>query len=394
SAVEKYLESLSRNQQLPASGASTAPVNLTLNEQSGTVYSVTRAITRYGITTDDLNKWRYFLDSVEIHLPPFWEQHINDENSVELISTDSLPLVIALNGQTLSDYPQESRGFALEKAAVPQASIRGEESEQIELLNIRQETPEEHALSRPESLREAILVVAAFLLFYCSLITPNVFSPWLLGGGLLLLLAGVWGIYAPPRKTSLREIHCLRGMPKRWGLFGENNQEHINNISLGIIDLIYPRHWQPWIAQDLGQQTDIDIYLSRHVVRQGRFLSLHDEVKNFPLQYWLRSAIIALGALLIVVMLWASVPLNMPFKFTLSWLKGAQTIEATTVAQLEKSKIRIGDTLRLKGTGMCNIHSPGAWTAKENSPFMPFDCSQIVWNDAPPLPLPESDIVS
>ena len=394
SAVEKYLDRLSRNQQLPASGASSAPVNLTLNEQSGTVYSVTRAITRYGITTDELNKWRYFLDSVEIHLPPFWEQHINDENSVELISTDSLPLVIALNGQTLSDYPHESRGLALEKSSVPQASIRGEESEQIELLNIRPETPEEHALSRPDGLREAILVVTAFLLFYCSLMTPNVFSPWLLGGGLLLLLAGIWGIYAPPRKTSLREIHCLRGMPKRWGLFGENDQEHINNISLGIIDLIYPRHWQPWIAQDLGQQTDIDIYLSRHVVRQGRFLSLHDEVKNFPLQYWLRSAIIALGALLVVVMLWASVPLNMPFKFTLSWLKGAQTIEATTVAQLEKSKIRIGDTLRLKGTGMCNIHSPGAWTAKENSPFMPFDCSQIVWNDAPPLPLPESDIVS
>ncbi|MCV5342660.1 intracellular growth attenuator family protein, partial [Escherichia coli] len=83
----------------------------------------------------------------------------------------------------------------------------------------------------------------------------------------------------------------------RWGLFGENDQEQINNISLGIIDLIYPRHWQPWIAQDLGQQTDIDIYLNRHVARQGRYLSLHDEVKNFPLQYWLRSAIIAAGAL-------------------------------------------------------------------------------------------------
>lgn len=25
---------------------------------------------------------------------------------------------------------------------------------------------------------------------------------------------------------------------------------------------------------------------------------------------------------------------------------------------------------------------------------MPFDCSQIVWNDAPPLPLPESDVVN
>ncbi|MCS5808491.1 intracellular growth attenuator family protein [Klebsiella pneumoniae subsp. pneumoniae] len=86
----------------------------------------------------------------------------------------------------------------------------------------------------------------------------------------------------PPRRAALREIHCLRGVPKRWGLFGENDQEQINNISLGIIDLIYPRHWQPWIAQDLGQQTDIDIYLNRHVARQGRYLSLHDEVKNFP----------------------------------------------------------------------------------------------------------------
>ncbi|WP_425277630.1 IgaA/UmoB family intracellular growth attenuator, partial [Enterobacter hormaechei] len=63
-----------------------------MNEQSDTVYAVTRAITRYGITTDAPNKWRYFLDSVEVHLPPFWEQHINDENSVELIPTDSLPL--------------------------------------------------------------------------------------------------------------------------------------------------------------------------------------------------------------------------------------------------------------------------------------------------------------
>lgn len=43
---------------------------------------------------------------------------------------------------------------------------------------------------------------------------------------------------------------------------------------------------------------------------------------------------------------------------------------------------------------MCNIHTPGAWNTRQNSPFMPFDCSQIVWNDAPPLPLPESDVVN
>ncbi|STF29446.1 membrane protein IgaA [Escherichia coli] len=137
-----------------------------------------------------------------------------------------------------------------------------------------------YALSRPRGLREALLIVASFLMFFFCLITPDVFVPWLAGGALLLLGAGLWGLFRAPAKSSLREIHCLRGTPRRWGLFGENDQEQINNISLGIIDLVYPAHWQPYIAQDLGQQTDIDIYLDRHVVRQGRYLSLHDEVKK------------------------------------------------------------------------------------------------------------------
>ena len=395
STVEQYLDTLNRSRLSPGpTGASTAPVSLNLNAQSDTVLCVTRSITRYGITTDDPNKWRYYLDSVEVHLPPFWEQYINDENSVELIHTDTLPLVISLNGHTLSEYVQEAPRFALERASGTQASIRGEETEQIELLNIRQETHEEYVLSRPDGIREAVLIVASFLLFFICLLTPDVFVPWLAGGAVLLLAAGLWGIFAPPAKTSLREIHCLRGTPKRWGLFGENDQEHINNISLGIIDLIYPRHWQPWIAQDLGHKTDIDIYLDRHVVRQGRYLSLHDEVKNFPLQHWLRSAVIAGGAALIFLMLLLFVPLDMPIKFTLSWIKGAQTVEATSVQQLEEAGVRVGDTLRLKGTGMCNIHSPGAWNTRQNSPFAPFDCSQIIWNDASPLPLPESDVVN
>lgn len=395
STVEQYLDTLNRSRLSPGpTGASAAPVSLNLNAQSDTVLCVTRSITRYGITTDDPNKWRYYLDSVEVHLPPFWEQYINDENSVELIHTDTLPLVISLNGHTLSEYVQEAPRFALERASGTQASIRGEETEQIELLNIRQETHEEYVLSRPDGIREAVLIVVSFLLFFICLLTPDVFVPWLAGGAVLLLAAGLWGIFAPPAKTSLREIHCLRGTPKRWGLFGENDQEHINNISLGIIDLIYPRHWQPWIAQDLGHKTDIDIYLDRHVVRQGRYLSLHDEVKNFPLQHWLRSAVIAGGAALIFVMLLLFVPLDMPIKFTLSWIKGAQTVEATSVQQLEEAGVRVGDTLRLKGTGMCNIHTPGAWNTRQNSPFAPFDCSQIIWNDASPLPLPESDVVN
>lgn len=395
SAVENYLDSLSQIQQVPGpTGASAAPVSLTLNAESNSVIILTHSITRYGITTDDPNKWRYYLDSVEVHLPPFWEQYINDENSVELIHTDTLPLVISLNGHSLQEYMQEARGYALHPPTSTQASIRGEESEQIELLNIRQETHEEYALSRPAGFREALLIVAAFLLFFFCLVTPDVFVPWMVGGAVLLLVAGLWGLFAPPSKTALREIHCLRGTPRRWGLFGENDQEQINNISLGIIDLVYPTHWQPYIAQDLGQQTDIDIYLDRHVVRQGRFLSLHDEVKNFPLQHWVRSSIIAGGSLLVLIMLLVWIPLDMPIKFTLSWMKGAQTIEATSVKQLEQSGVRVGDTLNLRGTGMCNIHAQGTWNAQASSPFMPFDCSQIIWNDAPALPLPESDLVN
>ncbi|ELM1617557.1 TPA: intracellular growth attenuator protein IgaA [Salmonella enterica] len=395
SAVENYLDNLSQIQQVPGpTGASAAPISLTLNAESNSVVILTHSITRYGITTDDPNKWRYYLDSVEVHLPPFWEQYINDENNVELILTDTLPLVISLNGHTLQEYMQESRGYALQNTASTQASIRGEESEQIELLNIRQETHEEYALSRPAGLREALLIVASFFMFFFCLITPDVFVPWMIGGAILLLAAGLWGLFAPPSKSALREIHCLRGTPRRWGLFGENNQEQINNISLGIIDLIYPAHWQPYITQDLGQQTDIDIYLDRHVARQGRFLSLHDEVKNFPLQHWLRSAVIAIGSLLVLFMLLFWIPLDMPIKFTLSWMKGAQTIEATTVKQLEEAGVRVGDTLHLSGKGMCNIHSGTTWNGQSNSPFMPFDCSQIIWNDAPALPLPESDLVN
>jgi hypothetical protein len=393
-AVENYIETLTRTQDIVGpSGASTAPVKLVLNAQSNTVLSLTRSITRYGLSTDDANKWRYYLDSVEVHLPPFWEQYITNDNSVELIRTETVPLVISLNGHTLIEDSGESRGFALERTTDTQASIRGEESEQIELLNIRQETPEEAALSRPDGLREAILMSVAFVMLFLCLVSPSVVLPWLLGGAVMLLAASLWGLFAPPAKNTLREIHCLRGTPKRWGLFGESNQDQINNISLGIIDLIYPPHWQPYVVQDLGQKTDIDIYLDRNVVRQGRFLSLHDEVKNFPIQHWMRNMVIATGALVVLLMLMIWVPLEMPLKLSISWLKGAQTVEATSVSDLDKTTLRVGDTLRVKGTGMCNIHLPGAYNTKQNTPFTPFDCSQIVWNTARPLPLPESDIM-
>ncbi len=393
-AVESYLEALARSRSdITPTGASPAPATLTLNSRSGEVLSLTRSITRYGLSTDDPQKWRYYLDSVEVHLPPFWEQYITSDNAIELIRTDTLPLVIALNDHTLEEFRRESNTFSLEPTSGRQASIRGEESEHIELLNIRKETHEEYALSRPDGLREAFLIVGAFVLLFLCLVSPGIVVPWLLGGAIMLLVAGMWGLFAPPAKNTLREIHCLRGTPKRWGLFGESNQDQNSNISLGIIDLIYPAHWQTFITRDLGHKTDIDIYLDRHVTRQGQFLSLHDEVKNFPLQPWIRNLFIASGALLVLIMLTLWVPLEMPLKLSLSWLKGAQTIETSRVDTLEKADVRVGDTLRVSGTGMCNINMQSTYSPGQNSPFTPFDCSQIIWNSARPLPLPESSIV-
>ncbi len=106
--------------------------SLALNAESNNVMMLTHAITRYGISTDDPNKWRYYLDSV-LTCPLSGQQYINDENTVELIYTDLLPLVISLNGHTLQEYMQETRGYALQPVPSTQASIRGEESEQIEL---------------------------------------------------------------------------------------------------------------------------------------------------------------------------------------------------------------------------------------------------------------------
>ncbi|WP_058910381.1 intracellular growth attenuator family protein [Entomohabitans teleogrylli] len=391
SAAENYLDTVNRSRQIMASAA---PAPLSLNAHSNTVICLTRSITRYGLSGDAPNKWRYYLESTEVHLPPFWEQYISSDNDIELIATDSLPLVISLNGHSLQEYLSEAHSApALENPSSNQASIRREESEQVELLRTRKETREEYQLSRQEGLREAFLMVCAFLLLFLCLITPGFMQPWLLGGGCVVLAASLWGLFGPPLNSALREIHCLRGTPKRWGLFGESNQDQASNISMGIIDLIYPAHWRPFIANDLGQTTEIDIYLDRHVARQGPYLSLHDEVKHFPLQPWIRNLIIATGALVVLIMMVLWVPLDMPLKLTLSWLKGAQTIETTDVRQLEQAGLRVGDTLRVRGKGMCNISMSGSFPARQGSAFAPFDCSQIIWNTARPLPLPESDMV-
>lgn len=393
-AVEHYLNLQNKlsNKLLPGSSTSLPTAKLALTPHSDNVYPVTHAITRYGLASDEPNKWRYYLDAEEVHLPPFWEQYISADNHVEVIKTQTLPLVISLNGHSLKDHIHDRPQPPVVTATpTKNASIRKEESEHVELVNIRKETPEEHTLNRPNGIKDACIISAALLLLFFSLISPVLVIPWMIFVAVLTITWGCWNLFRRPTERELKEVHCLRGTPKRWGLFGESNQGQISNISLGIIDLIYPPHWQPYITQDLGKTTDVDIYLNRQVVRQGRFLSLHDEVKNFPLQQWGKNAVLMASSLLVLVLLLTYIPLSLPLKLSMAWLQGAQKIEVTNVQALEGATLRIGDQLKARGNGMCYV--PPQANATNASNFMPFDCSGIYWNTAAPLPQPESEVI-
>ncbi|MBS6034494.1 MAG: intracellular growth attenuator family protein [Pantoea sp.] len=391
-AVDKYVAALEKQPRTTVTtGKRAAPERLTLTAQSNNVYPVTRAITRYGLSTDDPHKWRYYLDEVEVHLPPLWEQYITDENYVELIRTQSIPLVISLNGHSLVDYAVDQQTLpTLMRPVSTNASIRKAETESVELLKVRKETPEEYRLSRPDGTREAVIISLALLLFFFSLLVPATLMIWLVLAGAAMIAASLWLLYRVPGERGLRDIHCLRGAPKRWGLFSESNQEQ-SNITLGIIDLAYPPHWQPYVAHDLGQVTDVEIYLNRQVVRQGRFLSLQDEVKNFPIQRWRKNVVLACGSLAVLALLVTWIPLSMPIKLSLAWAKGTDSLEVSSVDKLSSVPLNIGDSLKVTGTGMCSV--PDNYQSNRNYAFMPFDCSAVYWNNATPLPQPQSDII-
>ncbi len=369
--------------------ASKDPV-LTL--QSNRVYSVTHPITHYGLSTESPQQRRYYLDTLEIHLPPLWEQFITAENSIELIPAGNILLVTALNGHQLTSYEREVSELPDKRAAQANspASIRKEKSSNIELLHIRKESPEEHQLSRPDGTAEALIICLAMLILFLSQLVPAGLMLWLTFPALLIIAGCVWFIYRPARLSDFQEIHCMKGIPKRWGLFGESNQEQ-SNISLGVIDLQYPEYWKPYIHHDLGKITEIDINASKQVVRQGRFLSLHDEIREFPLVRWRKNAILALGSILTLVMMVSWVPTGTPFKLSLAWLQGTQRIEVTSLKQLSSMKLQVGDLLNVKGQGMCSV--PGTYQGNRMYGYMPFDCSAIYWNNATPLPLPQSETI-
>ncbi|CAM3744896.1 IgaA/UmoB family intracellular growth attenuator [Xenorhabdus thuongxuanensis] len=387
-AIESYL----RNARLPMKTHSRPEADYpVLPVKHDNVYTITHPITRFSAATDGGRHWRYYLGETEIHFPALLEPFIKQQNTIEIVQTASIPLVIAVNGHFLKDYQQDLSITRL-TAKTEHASIQKNGNLSAKLLHIRKETLEEYRLRKSTGIQGIILMCVGLSLWFVALFVPIPILPWLMLGAFLFLLGSFWSYFRIPSGRKLARIHCFNGIPKRWGVFSEFEPEQRKNISLGGIDLVYPVHWEPYISHDLDQNTDIDIYTNCHVVRQGRYLSLHEEEKHYPYQRSRKNVMLVVFSVFVMLLLYFYPPVNLSMRLSFAWLYGSNTKVITSFHELQNIPLEEGDVLKVKGVGMCYV--PPSILPKVNiTIFAPFDCVGIYWNSEIPLPMLESEVV-
>lgn len=390
-AIGEYLEYLEIDSH--EQGQSATSIKSALTPYSDNIYYFNSAIATLNTSNGKNFAKRYYINGIEIALNPDWTQYIQDINQIYVVKTQTIPLVIELNNQKLTDYivskrQQEPLPLQQQKSAEKK---NNEGNQNVELIRLRKETVEEFNLKHKKRLYESIILSVAYTIIFLSLLSPIMLLPWLIILAFILLAVGIWRLLRYSTKRTQFNIHCLRGIPKRWGLFGESDTDQLTNISVGTIDLIYPPHWQPYIGYDIGHTTNIDIYLNRYVVKQGKFLSLHDESVNFPFHHWGKNLILAITSLFLIILLASFIPLKLPIELSMAWLQGTKNITASTPEQLTTANIRIGDRLTINGTGMCSI--PAIYRSDIIYPFMPFDCTEMYWGATNLPSLPSSEVI-
>ncbi|WP_241625268.1 IgaA/UmoB family intracellular growth attenuator [Rosenbergiella epipactidis] len=353
------------------------------------VYKLNHSITHYSLSAGVPERNRYYLDAYEVHLPPNGQPFITADNTIELVYTNQLPLILSLNGHPLL-HDLEHTGPQTNLSAVTDTSIRKETRERVAILNVRRQTHEEYTLTHANNISEALILCCALLLIFCSLLTPLKVMPWILLASLLIILPCLWIMYRRPPRSHLQEIRTMRGLLKPWDLFGEANPKQ-QSLSLGILDLHYPEHWYPYIQQDIGKEAVIEVDSQNRVVQHGPLLSLTQEVKKFPLQNWRHNLTLAAGSLLILIMTTSWLSTGVSFNIALARLQGEQRVTVTDVKQLTQHKLHVGDVINIKGTGRCVV--PQTYQSNRTYDFLPFDCSAIYWNKQLPNTLPSSPII-
>ncbi|MDR5617411.1 IgaA/UmoB family intracellular growth attenuator [Arsenophonus sp.] len=355
------------------------------------------AITRFSLINDQDNLWRYFIDSKEVHLPLQLEPYLTTQNVMDVVDTDTLPLVISVNNHFLGDFKQNFKEFHLTKEITfpPVNAIIQESGQQlVKFIKVRKETLEEYKFNRSFSLWGGGVICVGLIVCALSLFAITIFFPWLMLFGGLTFIIGVYLLYRPYifRKRYQQDIRCVVGKPKRWGLFGEFDKGKKHNISLAGIDLIYPSHWEPFLEYEIDQAINIDMYANGYVVRQGRYLSLHEEARRYPYKRYGKNLMLVITSFFLMLLLHFYEPVHLPARLIFHWLNGENYLQTTNYAELEVMPLQIGDYIAVKGVGMCYV--PIDFIEKGNRfDFLPFDCSGIYWNNINPSPIPESDIV-
>lgn len=358
------------------------------------VYTINNNITRFSLSADSENEWHYYIDTTEVYLPHILELYIQETNVIDVVFTARLPIIIGLNGHSLTDAFEEYDYLPDNKQEnLPaQAAILKNSNSDVEFLGTRKETAQEYHLHHSSGMLNSILLLLGVFMWFIALYVPAFLIHGLLFLGIFSFLTGCFlSVTRRPYKNKLRDIQRYCGVPKRWGLFGNFDYGQKRSISLGGIDLIYPEHWGPYLHHSLDVETHIDMYSDQRVIRQGSILSLHDEAIKFPTYRYFKNIAIACVSALLLALLWFYQPVNLPMKLSLNWITGTDVKVTTSFSELQKMPLHVGDFLEAKGVGMC--YMPPNLSSQNKPSFAPFDCSGIYWNNTTPLPMPESEQV-
>ncbi|MDR0218933.1 MAG: intracellular growth attenuator family protein [Enterobacteriaceae bacterium] len=395
-SIESYLQHfLSQVKSSDKSGYPALPVS------GDEVYTINHTILRFSAVSEETQHWRYYIDETEIYVPALLEPFVKQQNSVDMIQTASIPLVIAVNGHYLTDYQQELLVTPNIKKT-KQASIQKNGNSDSSLMYLREETPEEYRLRRSTGVYEAILICAGLLLWFLGLFMPPTLLLWLGLTAVLCFLISLWPFFRLLYSRNALNISCFSGVLKRWSLFSEFASERQRNISLGGIDPIYPIHWEPYLVYELGQNTHVDMYANNHVVRQGRYLSLHEEEKRYPYQRYCKNQMLVVFAILAMFAMYFNPSVNLSIRLGFAKLHSNNTEVIDNVNELLSVPLREGDVLRVKGTGMCYMppilsrlinQKDISFINASDINFIVFNCAGVYWNSGNTVPILESAVV-
>lgn len=372
----------------------------------GEVHQLNGLYARHGITGNNAGQGQYhdLIDGVEVELHQRLRNVLANYNKAEVVLAKRTALVVQLNGRTLADAVALDRrseraearvasgDFSADPsssgAAASQDGGDGAEESAVTLLGQRRETREEARLRLDAETRGSAGALVCLLGLLGGLGFAYFDLAWGCAAALVVALIGVWRYLAAPMWPiggKAVDVKRLRG-PLERVMTRQTVQE--TNISVAVprmeyLDLTYPRSWLPPLWERLPMAAaEVEVDAERHVLQHGS-LSLYEQRRRFPIHHWIRHAVLAIGAALLLILAWVlASPLNVSLPMAWNLLNGREEIDAEGPQALRDVTLWPGDTVAISGQAGCRLSSPSSAVTSM------LDCSRLVWG-APARALPE-----